>query len=253
MKLVVALCMFALLVASARAETAHALYVAGKFADAENVGVAEGGAAGFALAARAELAAEAMRPEPCQPCLERAEELARRAVNADPKVPEGQVELVAALGFEARLMGPLKAHFRGMAKEARLHIDAALAQYPDNAWALAALGSWNIEITRNGGSALARWLYGASIGAGLEAYRKAMAVAPDNLVVRYQYALSLSGYNRDAYRDTIESALARAIADTPQSAYEAFAQKNARELLAALKVGDVKSFDQLVRHDQGFP
>lgn len=253
MKFVPIVCVFVALAAPACAETAHELYVAGKFTEAESAGVAEGSAAGFALAARAELAAEAMRPEPCRSCLERAEGFARRAVDADPKLLEGQIELVAALGFEARLMGPIKAHFRGLAKEAKQHIDSALADAPGSAWAWAALGSWNIEITRDGGSALAHWLYGASIGAGLEAYAKAIAVAPDNVVVRYQYALSLSGYNRDAYRDTIESALARAIANAPESAYETFAQKNARELLGALREGDMKLFDQLVRHDQGFP
>lgn len=253
MKVISIVCLFAVLAAPACAESARELYVAGKFTDAETVAIAEGSAAGFALAARADLAAEAMRPEPCVSCLEHAEELARRAAAADPKLPEGQIELVAALGFEARLMGPIKAQFRGLAKEARQHIDAALADDPGNAWAWAALGSWNIEITRDGGAALARWLYGANIRAGLEAYAKAMASAPDNVVVRYQYALSLAGYNRDAYRDTIESALAHAIADTPQSAYETFAQKNARELLAALRAGEMKTFDQLVRHDQGFP
>ena len=253
MKLLSSVCVLLALSAPLRAETARELYVTGKFAEAESTAIAEGGAAGYALAARADLAAEMMRSEPCMPCIEHAEELARRAVDANPKLPEGQVELVVALGCESRLLGPVKAHFRGLAKEAKLHIDAAIADDPGDAWAWATLGSWNIEITRHAGPALARWLYQASIGAGLAAYGKALAAAPDNVVVHYQYALSLAGYSRNAYRDTIENALSNAIADVPQSAYEKFAQKNARELLAALKSGDMNAFDDLVRRDQGYP
>lgn len=235
------------------ADMPYQLYVAGKFAQAESAGIAQGDAAGYALAARAVLADDMMRPEPCRPCLEHAEALAQHAIDLDPKLPEGHIEYVVALGYEARLMGPLEAHLRGFAQRAKTNIDAAIASDPANAWAWAALGGWNVEIAGDAGSTLARWLYGASFQSGLDDFSKAFAAAPGNLVLRYQYALSLSAYDRDVYRDAIIDALTRALADTPTSAYESFAQKNARELLAALKAGDVKGFDRLVRHDQGYP
>lgn len=243
--------MFALTAGPARAATAYELYVAGKFPEAEAAALAQGNAAGYALAARADLAAEMMRPEPCRPCLEHAEMLARHAVDLDPKLAEGQIEYVVAMGYKARLMGLWEA--RDLADEAKNHIDAAIADNPADAWAWAALGGWNIEVTRKAGSALAHWLFGANIRAGLEDFSKAFVAAPDNLVVRYQYALSLASYNRKAYRDAIEDALSHAIADAPGSAYEIFARNNARELLAALKSGDTENFDRLVRHDQGYP
>lgn len=240
------------LLSAARADTPRQLYVAGRYAEAENAALAQGNAEGYALAARAVLAAEMMRPEPCMPCLEHAESLAQRSIDADPRLVEGQIEFVVALGYRARLMGVVEAHLEGLAKIARNHIDAAIADDPGNAWAWAALGGWNIEIAHGAGSTLARWLYGASLQAGLADFSKAFEAAPDNLVVRYQFALSLAAYDRDAYRSRIIDALTRAAGDQPQSAYESFAQRNVRELLNALKSGDLPVFDRLVRHDQGY-
>jgi hypothetical protein len=62
----------------------------------------------------------------------------------------------------------------------------------------------------------------------------------------------LAAYDRNNYRDAIASALTRAAAGTPTTAYESFAQKCARELLATWRSGDMQSFDRLVRHDQGY-
>jgi hypothetical protein len=241
------------LAAAAQAETSLQLYVEGRFVDAEKAGLAEGGAAGYAAAAQADLAAEMMRPEPCRPCLEHAQQLAQLAIDLDPKLAEARIEFVVALGYEARLMGVLEAHFKGFAEKAKANIDAAIADDPRNAWAWAALGGWNIEIAHDAGSTLARWLYGANLKAGFADFAQAFALAPDNLVIRFHYALSLAAGHDDAYRSTILDALTRAADAKPQSAYEAYAQKCARELLAALKAGDMESFNQLVRHDQGYP
>jgi hypothetical protein len=194
-----------------------------------------------------------MRPEPCRPCLEHAQQLAQLAIDLDPKLAEARIEFVVALGYQARLMGALEAHFKGFAEKAKTNIDAAIADDPRDAWAWAALGGWNVEIAHDAGAALAHWLYGASLKTGFADFAKAFAAAPDNLVIRFHYALSLAGCHDDDYRAAILEALTRASADRPQSAYESYAQKCARELLAALRAGDMESFNQLVRHDQGYP
>lgn len=241
-----------LLALPARAQSAFQLYQAGRFADAEKAALAQGDAAGYALAARADLAAEMMRPEPCGPCLAHAENLARQAIEMDPKLPEGRIEYVVALGYEARLLGEIEAHFKGYAQKAKDNIDAVIAVDPDNAWGWAALGGWNIEIAHDAGSALARWLFGASLKGGMDDFARAFAAAPDNLVIRFQYALSLASCHDAAYRAEIEEALTRAVRDTPQGAYETYAQKCAKDLLAAIHAGDMATFDRLVRHDQGY-
>src|SRR2546423_1168400 len=151
MRLSFAVLAFAVLASQASGATPRELYVAGRFAEAERTALAQGTAAGYALAARAELAAETMRAEPCLECLKRAEDAALRAIAADPRLVEGHIEYVIAIGFEARLIGMIKAHFKGYAEKAKQHIDAALATDPGNPWAWAALGNWNIEIVQNGG------------------------------------------------------------------------------------------------------
>jgi hypothetical protein len=252
MKLLWTLIGLFLLAPAAFAETPFQLYEDGRYAEAEKAALAEGDAAGYALAARADLAAEMMRPEPCLPCLQHALELAQHAIDLDPKLPEGRIEFVVALGYQARLIGMFEAHFKGFAEKAKTNIDAAIAAAPENAWAWAALGGWNIEIAHDAGSTLARWLYGASLKAVLEDFSKAFAVAPDNVVIRYQYALTLAACHEAAYRDAILDALSRAVAATPHGAYEAYAQKCAKELFAALKAEDMDTFYRLVRHDQGY-
>lgn len=253
MKSAWALIVFAAFAPAALASTPRELYVAGKFDEAERAALAQGTAAGYALAARSELAAETMRPEPCLECLRHAEQMALRSIDANPRLVEAHIEYVIALGYEARLVGMFEAQLRGYANKAKQHIDAALAVDPGNPWAWAALGNWNIEIAADGGPTLARMLYGATAANGLADFARAIAAVPDSLVLQYQYALALAAYNRNAYRDTVVSALRKAAAGVPKTAYESFAQKSARELLATWRSGDMQSFDHLVRHDQGYP
>lgn len=241
----------ALLPSLARAD-ALALYQAGAYEQAVAEASRQNSAPGYALAARAALA-EAVLKSPCLDCLRRVEELARKAIAADPKTADGHVYLAVALGYEARIIGVVRARLGAYPEEAKRNLDKALESDPENIWALAAMGGWNIEVVRGGGAALARWLYGATVEAGLKSFAAAFKAAPDNLVLRYQFALSLAGLDPDAYRDRIADALARAGNAQPQTAYERFAQGRARELLAALAKGDRAALVRLVRRDQGYP
>ena len=233
-------------------ETPLALYLSGEYDRAEAAGVAQNDAQGYAIAARAALAEEMMRQQPCLDCLKHAEDLSRRAIAADPKAPEGHIYLAASIGYEARIIGDLAAQSKGYGDVAKDELDQALASDPNNPWALAAMGSWNIEIVRSAGPALARWLFGARLEAGQDDYAKALAVAPDNLVLHYQYALTLAAYDLDTYRNDIQNELVRAVACTPHSAYEIFARSRAQEFLNALKANDAQ-VERLVRRDQGYP
>src|SRR5208283_2614198 len=132
-----------------------------------------------------------------------------------PRLPEAHIYLAAAIGYEARIIGDLAAQSRGYAGEAKQHLDAALANDPNDPWALAALGSWHIEIVHSAGATLANWLFGAKFATGQDYYAKAFAIAPDNLILRFQYALAISAYDLPTYRQDVESALARVTAATP--------------------------------------
>jgi hypothetical protein len=238
--------------ASAEAATPQDLYLQGKYSAAIAAGLAQKDAAGYALAARAELAAEMMHGKPCLACLKRAGADAEKSVNADPKKADGHIYLALAIGYESRLIGIVAAGAQHNAPRAKQELDAALACDPSNPFALAALGGWHIEIVRAGGEAMAKWMYGANVPDGLANFAKAFALSPGNVALRYQYALSLAGYDLETYRGNIEDALNRAAAGKPNGAYEAFAQKRAIELRDVLKREDIETFDTLVRRDQGY-
>ena len=250
-----ALVVAALLLASsaANATTPFDLYAEGKYDQAVEAGLREGDTAGYALAARSELAAEMMREEPCFDCLERAAGYARQAIAAGPAEPESHIYLAVTLGYEARIIGPIAARFKRFPTLAKEQIDTALADDPRDAWAWAALGGWNFEIVRGGGKTLANWLYDASTDKGMAAFQKAFALDPNNFVLRYQYALTLCAFDRKHFQADIVAALTSVAAAHAKTAYETFAQARGRALLAALNTATPAAFQQLVRHDQGYP
>ena len=237
----------------ALAATPYEIYATGHYDEAMKAGVAQNTAAGYTISARAALADAQSRPEPCLDCLRRAEDFAREAVAADPKSVDAHVYLAVAMGYEARIVGPVWARAHNYPGHAKEELDVALTLDPRSPWALGALGGWNVEVVRTGGARLASWIYGATIDDGLSAFGAAFKSAPDNLSVRYQYALSLSGYDADRFRHEIDDALARVAREKPATAYEALAKARAAELARLLKSGDRASFDARVRRYQGYP
>ncbi len=227
------------------------LYAQGRYEEAMRQGAAAGTAAGFAIAARAAMADAMMKPAPCLECLKRGEAYARRAIAADENAPDGHIWLAAALGYQARIVGLVRARLDNDPAQAKENLETALKLEPDNAYALAALGGWNIEVVRAGGKFLGRKLYDASFERGLLYFDRAVHAAPRNVAVRYQIALSLAGYDPASGR--VESELEATLHAAPETAYEKFIQARAGELLALLKRNDRDGFDEKVRVYQGYP
>jgi len=247
--------LLALVLAAPPAESnpLFALYAQGQYEDAMRQGAAAGTAAGLSIAARAAMADAMMRPAPCLECLKRGEAYARRAIAVDKDAPDGHVWLAAALGYEARIIGLVRARLDNDPAQAKENLDDALRIQPDNGYALAALGGWNMEIVRTGGNFLAQKLYNASQEQGMLYFDRAVRAAPRNVAVRYQIALSLAGLNLEAHRSRIDSELEAAIHATPETAYEKFVQGRAVELLMLLKRGDRDAFETKLRAFQGYP
>jgi hypothetical protein len=243
-----------LLIASpASADELFSLYAGGRYDEAMREGASANTAQGFAIAARAALADAAMQPKPCLDCLKHAEDFARKAIIADASQADGHVWLAAALGLETRITGLIRARLAGSPAQAKAALDIALKDDPHNAYALAAMGGWNIEIVHVGGAFLARNLYGASEAEGLAQFDRAVMAAPGNVAIRYQIGLSLAGYQPDAFRVRIARELEAAVHATPQTAYEKFIRGRASELLALQKKGDADRFAAMVRLFQGYP
>ncbi len=228
------------------------LYREGAYDAAIRAGLARNDAYGFGEAARATLAEEASREQRCLPCLKRAEDYARRAMAADPKFADARVYLALSLGLEARIEGYGVARRKGYATQAKQALEEAHAIDPKNVWALAGLGGWNIEVVRGGGKVLAYLLYGATLERGQTLFAQALSQAPDNIAIRYQYALTLSGYDVERYRARIEALLTRVVEGQAGTAYLRLLQKRAAELQSLLRKGDTDAFAARVRQYEGY-
>ncbi len=238
--------------ASAQSVTpALTLYEEGEYTEAIWRGEAEGGSGGFTIAARAVLADAELRDMPCLECLLRAEELAGLAIAADDQNAEAYILLVTALGRRARLIGFLASQREAIASRTDDAIATALELDPGFSFALAVRGAWHIEIVNQAGRFLARVLYGANIDEGKDFYRQAIEMEPENPVIRYQYALSLEGYDFERERADIEAALAAALSGTPRNAYEEAIQMRAQILFDLLRAGDEGAFREHMRQFRG--
>ena len=228
------------------------VYAQGRYEDAARAGAAARTAYGYALAARAVMADAVLRDTPCMECLQRAEALARQAVAADPKLADGQVLLAVSLGYQSRIKGIFWARMQNYPNQAKAALDAAVAAEPNNPYAVSALGGWQVEIVRGGGPFLARQLFGATLGEAMGLFDRAIRLAPANVAVRYQIALSLAGLDPEAHRARILSELDAAMRAMPNTAYERRLFSRAGELKAAM-TGDRVKLDVLVRKYQGYP
>jgi hypothetical protein len=236
-----------------RGKSAMDLYRAGNYEAAVAAGEVEGTGESLAVAARAVLADANLRDAPCMTCLRRAEALARRSIALDTKHPEPFVYLAATLGYEARLVGSLHARFARYPEQAKEAIDRALAVAPDDSWSLAAAGTWHIEVVRNAGSLLARALYGASVKMGEDYLRRAVAAEPEDLVIRLQHALLLSGLDLDTNKEEVIAELAAATRTEPRTAYERAIEVRAARLLDLIKANRRAEYMALVNRYQGYP
>ena len=246
-------CFWAPAIHAQNAASAFERYRMGDYEGAIATGQASNTGPALAVAARAAFAEANLRDTPCLQCLKRVEDLARRSIMLDMDHPDAFVYLAAAVGYESRIIGYVRAsvdHYPEMAKQA---VDHALAVAPNDAWSLAALGGWHIEIVRDAGSFLARNLFGARAGLGEDAFRRAFVADPGNLVIRLQYVLTMSAYDLNRYRREIGDQLGAIAMLQPRTAYEAAMKERAARLLELLKADRRPDYLALVKRDQGYP
>jgi hypothetical protein len=233
---------------------AEAAYVVGKFVDAAAIAEAEGSAEALAFAARARIADAIMRDGPyCKPCLTTAETIALGAIDADPKLAEGYIQLAIALGFRGRLIPLMDARSERLPERGHKAIDKALKLAPRDPWALAAHGAWNLEIVHRAGPVLASVTYGADRREGLKSFREALSIDPGNLLLHFHYALTILSLDADDYRAEAAAALEAGYKDARADALTKFTRKRADELKKLLNGGAADDIKALVRTFQGYP
>jgi hypothetical protein len=229
------------------------MFEKGDYLGAAKAGAAEGSAPNLALAARATLADATLRDAPCMACLQNAEAFARRAIAVDANNMEGHIHLAVSLGYQARIIGPIRARFARFPEQAKEEIETALRLAPNSHWALSAAGGFNIEVVRAGGRFLGNLIYGATFENGVSYFHKAIAADPENPLIKLQYALALTGYAFDARRPEIAAVLDSSVRAKPGNIYEEAMRQRAARLLALLNENKVSDYLVLARKYQGFP
>lgn len=216
-------------------EDAQAQFDAGEFVAAADTGEAAGTSDSLALAAESlaihgyYLAAE----DDKELVFERAIELAKQAIAADPDNAEAHHQASHALGRYAQTIGVVKALGDGYAEKVRAEIDAALALDPDFMESHLSLASWNAEIVASAGF-MADFLYGATEEAALEHYQIAYGLAPDQKGVGAEYANGLLLLDDEANADQARTLLEHDIALPVATAYGELLHKRAVARLAKL-------------------
>ena len=232
---------------------AEAAYLAGDFVNAAAIAEGEGSAEALAFAARSRIADAIMRDGAyCKPCLATAETIAQGAIDRDPILAEGYIQLAIALGFRGRLIPLMDARSERLPERGRKAIDKALALAPRNPWALAAHGAWNLEIVNRAGPVLAGVTYGADRREGLESFREALGVDPGNLLLHFHYALTILALDVDDYRTEASAALDAGYKDSRADVLTRFTRKRADELRQLLNSGTPADIKSLVRKFQGY-
>jgi len=208
---------------------------AGAFVEAYDLAVAvaeaEGGGAVAAraqtLAARAALA-HVLYDAPTDDVgawVRRARDASLRAEALAPDDPHVLVTVAQVRGELALRSGALEN--LDAAGEIRDALERALVVAPDDPDALVGMGMWHLELIDRG----VGWLYGARREGALEQVARGVALAPDRISLRIQYAkaLRMTGDVPGA-REQLQAALALP-ARTAEDGYE---RRRAEALLAGL-------------------
>ncbi|MGJ3233148.1 MAG: hypothetical protein ACFE0P_15265 [Oceanicaulis sp.] len=168
--------------------------------------------------------------------------LAEAALDLDQDHARAHIVLAVALGYEGRYSNPLAAALARLPQRARRHAERALEIEPGNAWALAMLGAWHMEIVRRAGERT----FGADLGAGLQHYRAAAKIAqtPD---IPYHFALALLAEDAETHGEEALQALRAADAMGADTALETGMRERARDLLRIAETFRAAAADEAVR------
>ena len=120
----------------------------------------------------------------------------------------------------------------GYAEQIRTAIDKAIELDPRNYQAYLSLGAWHSEIIFAG--FMAWLLYGADEDESLDAYAKALEIAPYDNNVHYQYAVGLLKLNDGNLQQALHHL--DIAAELPvRDAYQKIVQEKAMEMLSVLE------------------
>ncbi len=208
-------------------------YEAGEFARALQSGASIENPDALTLAAASALAQARffLRGDGAITSLERAEELARKAIALDPLDIAPRLVLGVALGAQSREMTAVQAYFSDIATIGRREIDAMLAINPNEPRALALSGLWHLEVIRRAGTHWGSIVYGADRARGLMEFDEALAGAPNDPAIRVEFANALLALHDPELLDRARHELAQALQLPAHDAFERLTLEQGRKTL----------------------
>ena len=228
------------------------LFERGKYLEAASLAGMTETAPSLALAARATLTHAIYVADRSQRAAEvqRAADVARKALSLDPSHVEAHLQLVIALYHQARAASPFSAYLQGYAGEARSHLETALSLEPDNPWAHSLLGGWHFEIVRLAGPTFASLILEADLELGRTAFAKALALMPRSIVLQYEFARALLMSDPETNRATAIDALNAALAEPPITHLDKMMTARAEATMDAVKSGSLELLQRTLDLDQ---
>ena len=234
-------------------ENATKLYVDGAYLEAADAAEQLDNVEGYALAARALLAIAAQESgtEQGLELLERALGVTETALEKNPYHVEALLQRVIALGHKARTLGNWPAHYEGLGYDTEKLIKRAIAVGTDEPWVWVVSGGWEAEIL-DGGGLFASLFYDVSEKSAIDAFDKAIAQAPDNLIFRIEYARALIRLGTNRHAASIREQLVTATTLKASDAFERFVLGQGRALLDAVETGSTETIRKALKASDAF-
>lgn len=233
---------------------ARTLLESGQYDAAINMALGEETPEGLVLAAET-LSAKVMLGyvEDHNKSAKKARKWAEEAAELLPESQEAQVQYALAYGFETRTSSPFRAWRKKLPKKTMTIIQALQARYPEDPRGDALFGAWHLGIVRKAGEKRGRNMFGASEVAGIEGYEKAIAAAPDDVVISSNYAVTILALNTEKYFDRGIEVLTYIVGLPAKNAVEAEIQKRMRALLSFAEDKETLNTAVTALIDQGAP
>ena len=222
--------------AHAPTTAAQSAFDEGRYLEAADLAESLGTSDGHALAAEAlAVYGHFVAPEDERMAvLERANTLARQAVALDETNAEARFQFAHAMGRYAQSIGPVKALRQGYVGRSRESIDAVLELDPNMAAAVLSLASWHADVVDGAGRLIGRTVYGATLGAAIENYERALELAPEETVAYYEFGRGLAAIGGRKHRERARTLLNQAVELPATNHFDQIIHERALAELAAL-------------------
>lgn len=206
---------------------------AGRFEEAARQGAAAG-LAGYAVANKASCIHAVYLETSVQAKRERFLQVAERCERQQARQPKNPAAFywhAFALGRHAQAVSIVKALAQGIGAKVKASLDTTLALAPRHADAHVALGVYHAEIIDKAGALIGGLSHGASREAAIKHFRQALALDPDSIIARVEYAQALAMLDGRKGAQAAIALCEEAVAITPHDAMERLDVERARQAL----------------------